>query len=96
MCVKNLPTVTAVWKIPVRLFLDAVAAWKGLAAGNGKYFVAVLKAHVYFIKWLIADRKKSVFPSIKGGTLNGVYKGSVVWQFFVKNKKTFSQIIENK
>ena len=96
MCAKNLPAATAMWKIPVRLLLDAVAAWKGLIGGNGHYFTAIFKAHISFLKWVIVDRGKSVFPAIKSGSLSGVYKGSIVWEYFVKKKKTFSQIIGNK
>ncbi len=45
MLYKNLPPGQLLWKLPLRLALDAVTAWKGLFAGDGTYFIAVLKAH---------------------------------------------------
>ncbi len=96
MCAKNLPVLTACWKIPFRLMLDALAAWKGLLGGNAGFFVAICKAHFYFVKWLVLDRGKSVFPLSKKGKLHGLYDGSIVWQYFIKKKKTFSQIVKNK
>ncbi|MES2893856.1 MAG: glycosyltransferase family 2 protein [Bacteroidota bacterium] len=96
MCAKNYPSSTAIWKIPVRLMLDAVAAWKGLAEGKPGFFVAVCKAHVYFVKWLLLEKNKSVFPASRRGDLGGVYKGSIVWHYFIKKQKAFSEIIKGK
>ena len=96
MLAKNLTLSEAVWKIPVRMGLDAVAAWKGLLGGSGGYFIAISKAHIYFIIWLLLYKKRSVFPALKQGRLNGYYKGSAVWQHFVKGKIKFSEIVIDK
>ena len=96
MLSKNLPVSEAIWKIPLRLALDAVAAWKGLFGGNGGYFGAICKAHVQFVKWLFFDQKKSVFPASKKGKLQGYYHGSAVWKHFVKGKTRFSEIVFDK
>ena len=96
MLAKNLPVSEAVWKIPLRLALDAIAAWKGLAGGNAGYFVAICKAHVHFIKWIFFYQNKSVFPVSKKGELRGLYHGSAVWQHFVKGKTKFSEIVFDK
>ncbi|MEO6721968.1 MAG: glycosyltransferase family 2 protein [Ferruginibacter sp.] len=96
MCAKNLPLAEAVWKIPVRLMLDGVAAWKEIFGGNAGYFFSVCKSHVMFVKWLVFDQRKSVFPASKKGKLNGLYKSSIVWQYFIKKKKAFSEIVKDK
>ena len=96
MLAKNLSFTTALWKIPFRLGLDAMAAWKELFAGNGGYFLAVVKAHLHFINWLLFYRSKSIFPLSKTTTVSGWYNGSVAWQYFIKKKKCFSEIIGNK
>ncbi len=96
MLAKNLTLSEAVWKIPMRMMLDAVAAWKGLAGGSGGYFIAISKAHIYFILWLLLYKKRSVFPAVKQGQLYGFYKGSAVWQHFVKRKTKFSEIVIDK
>jgi hypothetical protein len=96
MMAKNLPVGQQLWKIPFRFFLDTISAWKSLLAGEGVYFLAVLEAHFGFIKWLLFKRKQSVFPIKRGGKLRGWYVGSVVWQYFVSGKKTFSEIVNEK
>ena len=94
MLYKNLPWSQKLWKIPFRIFLDAVSAWKGLFIGDGGYFVAILRAHLSFLKWMLFRKNKSVFPEKKDGVLSGLYRGNVVWEHFVKGKKYFSQFIK--
>ena len=96
MMYKNLPWKQAVVKIIIRLFLDAVAAWRGLLTGDAGYFMAVAKAHLYFIKWIFFHQKQSVFVKTKNTPLTGWYSGSIVWDHFIKKKKTFWEITRNK
>jgi len=96
MMAKNLPVGELFWKMPVRFLLDSVSAWKSLFAGEAIYFWAILKAHLAFIKWMFFKRKKSVFPKNRRGVLLGWYSGSVVWQYFVAGKKTFTEIVKGK
>lgn len=94
MLFKNLPWSQLWWKIPFRQFLDSVSAWKGLLTGDGGYFIAIIRGHMAFIKWLFFKRHKSIFPVKKTGKLYGLYKGNLVWQHFVKGKKYFSEIVK--
>jgi GT2 family glycosyltransferase len=96
MMAKCLPPGQWLWKIPVRFLLDSVSAWKSLFAGEAVYFWAILEAHLAFFKWLVLSRKKSLFPAKKTGKLDGWYTGSVVWQYFVRGKKTFAEIVKPK
>ena len=96
MMAKNLPAGQWLWKIPFRFLLDSISAWKSLLAGEGVYFMAILEAHLAFIKWMAVKRKQSVFPQKRRGKLQGWYPGSVVWQYFVVGKKTFSEIVKVK
>jgi len=96
MLAKNFPFATALWKIPFRICLDALAAWKALFSGDTGYFAMIVKAHVHFIKWLFVDRDQSVFPISKKGKVAGWYDGSVIWQHFIKKKNSFSKIVEDK
>jgi len=96
MMAKCLPPGQWLWKIPVRFLLDSVSAWKSLFAGEAVYFWAILEAHLAFFKWLVLSRKKSLFPPKKTGKLDGWYTGSVVWQYFVRGKKTFAEIVKAK
>ena len=96
MMVKNMPTGEWLWKIPYRFLLDSVSAWKSLLAGEGVYFLAITEAHLAFLKWVVFKRKESVFPKKKGGVLLGWYPKSIVWQYFVAGRKTFSEIVKRK
>lgn len=92
MMAKNMPPGEATWKIILRFGLDAISAVKSLFAGEGTYFIAVIRAHLRFIKWLFAERKKSLFPVSRRGALSGYLQKSVVWSYFVKGKRKFSEI----
>ena len=94
MLYKNLPWSQKWWKIPFRITLDAISAWKGLLIGDGGYFLAILRAHLSFLKWILLKRGESVFPEKRTGKLAGVFYGNLVWQHFVKGKKYFSQLIK--
>lgn len=96
MLAKNFSFATALWKIPFRMGLDGLAAWKGLLSGEAGYFMAILRAHLHFVKWLVMDRHRSVFPTIKEGKPHGWYNGSAVWQYFVKKHTSFSKIVADK
>ncbi|WP_026751631.1 glycosyltransferase family 2 protein [Sediminibacterium sp. C3] len=96
MLAKNLPFGELIWKLPMRFFLDAVSAWKGLLTGDIYFFTAIMKAHFAFGRWFLcryAGINKVTKPM---HTLNGVYTGSVVWNYFVENKKRFLEIISTR
>jgi GT2 family glycosyltransferase len=93
MLSKNLPLSTKIWVMPMRDLLDAVSAWKGLLHGDGGYFVAIVRAHLGFIKWRLFHRSKSVFPPNKNGSLHGYLSANTAWKHFVQGKKTFLEII---
>ncbi|WP_072039048.1 glycosyltransferase family 2 protein [Flavihumibacter solisilvae] len=96
MLAKNLPLTQSLWKIPMRFALDSISACKSLFEGQGVYFKAIFEAQGAFIGWLLRHKKRSVFPMQKKGKLHGCYKGSVVWQHFVKGRKQFSEIVQEK
>jgi hypothetical protein len=93
MLSKNLPFSKKIWIMPARDFLDAVSAWKGLVTGDGGYFIAIVRAHVAFVKWWCFYKKKSVFPVSKKGVLTGLLKKNIAWLHFIKKKKLFSEIV---
>ncbi len=96
MMAKNLPICSAIWKIPLRLKLDALSAWRGLLSGDIGYFFAIVKAHFYFFGWLLFNKKKSIVSVKRGKKLDGLYQGSVVWAYFIQKKRTFFEIINSK
>ena len=92
MLAKNLPAKKLII-IPFRISLDALAACKGLLAGDVGYFWTILKAHFAFFYWLLFQHRKSLFPISRKGQLYGLFQKNVVWLFFINKKKTFSEIV---
>lgn len=91
---KNLPGNEKWWKVPFRLSLDQVSALKGLLSGDSGYFLAITKAHLAFLRWLIGGKERSKVTTRKPiRKLSGVFHGNIVWQHFVKQKKRFSEIV---
>lgn len=92
MLYKNLPWSEKWWKIPYRLSLDDISALKGLLSGDGGYFIAILKAHVAFFYWLFFKQHPAQQRPKEMNQLSGVFKGNIVWQHFVKHRKTFTAV----
>ncbi len=96
MIYKNSSASALLLKMPIRFGLDALAAYKGLFAGDGGYFIAIAKAHLHFVQWILFQKKKPQQLNIKNIHLQGTYSGSILWQYYFKNKKNFSQFIKVK
>jgi len=96
MLYKNLSPSARIRKIPFRFLLDSLAAWKALFAGDGGYFIAVVKAHLHVIRWILFQQKASLFVKDKKVVSTGIYKGSIVWDHFIKKKNSFLEIVGNK
>ncbi|MBS1642602.1 MAG: glycosyltransferase family 2 protein [Bacteroidetes bacterium] len=96
MLCKNLPLKEKIYKLPLRLFLDGLSAWKGLLTGDAYFFTAIVKAHYALIVWWMRGKIKISQNRKPFYQLNGVYKGCLVWQHFVKNKKSFQEIVDKK
>lgn len=94
MLSKNLPASASWWKIPFRMLLDWVAAFKELFSGSSGNFRAIIKAHFHFLKWLFNKKRGSSMPVNRAGKLHGVYKGLIIWQYFIRGKKRFSEIVK--
>ncbi len=93
MLSKNLPLSKKLWVMPARDLLDAVSAWKGLLNGDGGYFIAIIRAHLGFLKWRLFRRKRSVFPEKRDGILRGYLSGNTAWKHFVQKKRSFPEIV---
>lgn len=93
---KNSPFSESVWKIPLRIVLDNVAAVRSLLKKDTATFIAIESAHFQFIKWIFMKKERDRLPKKELIKMIGVYKGSLVWQFFVNKKRTFYQIVSAK
>ena len=96
MLLKNMPLLSLIWVWPLRLALDGLAAWRALFGGDPGYWWAVARAHFAVYGWLLWGQKESLFPKNRSGQLQGMYKGSILWDYFLAGKKTFSRIISSQ
>lgn len=94
MMAKNVTGFEAFWKIPFRMHLDAIAAWRAIFTGNFKEYFAIARAHVHFIsgtfKWL--QKRKQAKRMITRRNTVGIYPHSMVWNYFIKGIKKYSDI----
>ncbi|MGV8879992.1 MAG: glycosyltransferase family 2 protein [Sphingobacteriaceae bacterium] len=98
---KNLPWPRATVVIVTRLLLDLLALLRFLSEGKRKDAWAVSKAHQNFFRHLWSSNKLPAQPNPSGsqlaqpvdpGRLKGYYNGSIIWDFFIKKIRVFSQL----
>jgi GT2 family glycosyltransferase len=94
MLCKNLPYAELVWKLPFRLGLDALSAWKGLFNGDVSFFTAIVKAHFSLFGFILKGKVHRTPANKRMGKLDGVYLGSLVYQYFIKKKHYFNKIVK--
>jgi GT2 family glycosyltransferase len=92
MCVRNAPVSFKLWWLPVRMLTDLVSVFFFLVKGDGKHALAVVKAYGTFFKWIFSGKHE--YPEKRSSLteLKGVFKHSVIAQYFLAKKKTFSAI----
>lgn len=83
------------WKLPYRILLDAVSAWKALLGGDAGYFGAVIRAHFGYLGWLRQKREYFSFGQPPIRKLKGVYRGNLVWAYFLRKRRKFNEIVKN-
>ncbi len=96
MLLKNFSFFESLWKIPLRVLLDWIFAFKSLLQKDVRSFAAVFKAHAGVLRWIFIQYKYPRLPSRKLRKLPGVYRGSLVWAYFISRKKHFSEIVNEK
>jgi GT2 family glycosyltransferase len=94
---KNLQGAEKYYTIFIRLLLDGIAGLKSLINGNAGETGAILKAHYAYYSWLLNERaadktSKKEIPARRFKALPGVYRRSLVWQYFIHKRKTFSSL----
>ena len=100
MLLKNERRSKLAWLIFVRLVLDGVAGAAFIAQGKGRHTLAILKAHFAYYwayrKTLKKRRRlhKLLQPLSAGRPVrrSGRYRGSILWAYFGRGKKTFREL----
>jgi GT2 family glycosyltransferase len=89
---KNLPEAQRSGIILRRLLLDGIAAIKFFVSGKLPHARAIWKAHRYFHKNRQLFRPQH---TIEVQPLAGYYKGSIVWDFYARGRRRFSDIVKS-
>jgi hypothetical protein len=91
---KNVPLLRLLWLLPFRLILDGVSGVRALLKGDFVDVKTIVKAHWAFFGQLpLWTKKRAEAQRIKThATGNGVYKHSILVQYFFKKKKLFSEL----
>lgn len=99
---KNEPLLKMLWLFPLRLILDGVAGLLFLTEGKWAEIAAIIKAHFYiYPRFGHIARKRADYQRrieqvrIGKARHEGRYRGSIVWQYFVRQRRTFKQILKN-
>jgi GT2 family glycosyltransferase len=95
MMIKNMPLRQLIWAFPWRYFLDIIAAYKALFTGNPREFAAIAKAHISFLfgipRWWM-KRQGCLKTSASVPNKKGIYRGSIVKEYFLSGKKKFRSL----
>jgi GT2 family glycosyltransferase len=91
---KHLNTGELLYKLPLRILLDVIAAFQFLIKGEGGNFAAVIKAHATFLFNLGRDlgKRQAIRKAFPTYSDTMVYKGSVVVDYFLKGKRQGFQV----
>ncbi|RZK80452.1 MAG: glycosyltransferase family 2 protein [Pedobacter sp.] len=89
---KNLPLNDAFARIFIRFFMDFIAWIKFLLEGNTDFAMAITKAHVYFFQHFSHNAKKRTNKQLNFLEHTGQYPHSIVYDYFIKKIKYFSQL----
>lgn len=82
------------WKFPVRMILDWLAAIRFLLTGSGKDAWMVLKAHFNFFKKINREWKKRIETQsmLRNFSASPIYSQSIVVDYYLKGKRTFREL----
>ncbi|GAB4480217.1 MAG: glycosyltransferase family 2 protein [Thermoflexibacter sp.] len=98
MLVKNTPFPAVLWLTFLRMVIDGVGGIWFLFKGNWRNFYVVLQSHFYFYRhfFSILQKRKKARNIAKIDAHPQIFKGSIVWEYFIKKKKKFSEIINSQ
>jgi GT2 family glycosyltransferase len=87
---KNLPYWRSVMVISVRIWFDLIAIFRFINEGKRKDAWAVSKAHQNFTRHIF--KREKTFIGKDQTKLKGMYRGSIVIEFFIKKKRSFTAL----
>ena len=98
MLYKNLPDRSLQKVMAIRFVLDYLAAFQLLLTGKRENSKAVLKAHSEFkrIKKDYLDKRINNLSQMSNERMEIIYPKSILWDFYIRGRKLFKELIINK
>ncbi len=84
-----------IWiKIPMRFGLDIIASIKFMLFDSMADGFAVIKAHFHFLLDIPQNlrKRKRIKSRVVGGAAPPIYRGSIVYQYFLRGKRKFNEV----
>ena len=83
------------FKIISRMTLDQIAFFRFLMMGKFKNALSIIKAHYHYYKSLPKLKKKRKdIPKMSVQKMNGYSNKFIIWEYFVKQNRTFKSIVK--
>jgi len=95
MLLKNLKNDKLFQNLFLRFWLDLISLLKFLSEGKFQHVIAINKAHIHFFRDYRKNKRKRI-TDYSAFTRQGLFEGSIVWQYFAKGKKTFPDICKKE
>lgn len=93
---RNLPISAAFWILPTRLLLNAISLFYFIAKGHVRISVKAIIAQYDYFKWLLMNKELPTDHKKKSlSKISSVYKGSIIFQYYIVGKKKFSDIVKS-
>ncbi|QES87204.1 glycosyltransferase family 2 protein [Rhizosphaericola mali] len=96
MLSKNLDKKEKFGKLLSRLVLDGVFGAKLFLTGKWREVWAIIQAHFGYYRWYFTVKKEHNLTAVPLRMLDGVVNQSIVWAYYARGKKYFSEIIRKK
>jgi GT2 family glycosyltransferase len=94
LLIKNEKGHKLLWLFPLRLVLDGVAGLRLLFTGHFRETYTIIKAHFHCYrqlgKWLARRRANKALITRRNE--EGIYRRSIVWDYFLLRRKTFDKL----
>jgi hypothetical protein len=101
MMLKNELKRNILWKLPLRLVLDGIAAVKFIFEGKTGSVKAILQAHLYVYSHIfrIIGKRKKYNKLVEKAKIdkpreNGLYKGFIVYDYYFRSVKKFTDLFK--
>lgn len=98
LIIKNFSLLNLVFRFPVRVILDIVAFARSLLIGEFAMAFAIIKSYIWILShsFLILRKRREVQQTRTAGereVLKTIYPGSIVFEFFVLQRRKFSDLL---